>query len=197
MSNDAKDVNEANKKATENLINKNRYPMYILIALAILILGTLLFSCIFRGPCRAMSASFSNPFAKKMMKEEKMILSAEAKTTWSEVSEKPLAIYFAPNSEAPLVKEVEATLKNIVEYLKVNKAAKIMVAGHANFHKDRAYADKLGMERADNMKAMLVTMGADANQIETVSKGQSETVSPFWNKNAAQLNRRVVISVVK
>ncbi len=117
--------------------------------------------------------------------------------TWTEVKAKPLTVYFAADSDNVLTEGVDAKLKNIVEYMKQNVDAKISIAGHTNYHKDTAYTEKLGLVRAEKLKSLLVSYGADASRIATASMGQRQTVAAFSDKNAANLNRRAVLSIVQ
>lgn len=117
--------------------------------------------------------------------------------TWNQVKAEPLTVYFSPDSDNVLTTGVDEKLKNIVEYMKQNPDAKISITGHTNYHKDVAYTEKLGLVRAEKLKALLVSYGADAARISTTSMGQRQTVVPYSDKNAANLNRRAVLSIVQ
>jgi outer membrane protein OmpA-like peptidoglycan-associated protein len=117
--------------------------------------------------------------------------------TWNKVKAEPLTVYFAADSDNVLTEGVDEKLKNIVEYMKQNENAKISIAGHTNYHKDVVYTEKLGLVRAEKLKSLLVSYGAPAERISTVSKGQRETVAPYTDPEAHNKNRRAVLSIVE
>jgi outer membrane protein OmpA-like peptidoglycan-associated protein len=146
------------------------------------------YTCVTKGLCKNMSLpSVSIP----------AISIPAISNTWNEVKAKPLTVYFAADSDNVLTEGVDGQLKNIVEYMKANSNAKISIAGHTNYHKDIAYTEKLGLVRAEKLKSLLVSYGADASRISTVSMGQRQTVAAYTNKDAANLNRRSVLSIVE
>ncbi len=116
--------------------------------------------------------------------------------TWAQLRAKPLTVYFGPDSDNILTGNVEQNLKEIVAYLQKNKTAKIDITGHTNYHKNIPYSEKLGLDRANKLKSLLVSLGANADSIVTHSKGQRETVARYGDKNAENLNRRAVISII-
>lgn len=122
---------------------------------------------------------------------------ADITDTWNKVKAEPLTVYFSADSDNVLTEGVDEKLKNIVEYMKQNENAKISIAGHTNYHKDVPYTEKLGLVRAEKLKSLLVSYGADPARVATISMGQRQTVAPYSDKNAANLNRRAVLSIVE
>jgi outer membrane protein OmpA-like peptidoglycan-associated protein len=115
---------------------------------------------------------------------------------WNQIKAEPLTVYFGPDSDNILTAGVDEKLQAIVSYMKENKAAKIAITGHTNYHRDTNYTEKLGKQRAEKLKELLVSYGAPAASVSTETKGQRETVAPYSNKDAANLNRRSVISII-
>ncbi len=116
--------------------------------------------------------------------------------TWTELKSKPLTVYFGPNTDNVLTEGVDQKLKDIVAYLQKNKSAKINITGHTNYHRNIPFTEKLGLDRANKLKALLVSYGASRESIATVSKGQRETVARYGDKNAENLNRRAIINII-
>jgi outer membrane protein OmpA-like peptidoglycan-associated protein len=146
-----------------------------------------------KGLCSASDIGMPSLSLPSMTK----VAAPELTATWNEIKAKPLTVYFAADSDNVLTEGVDAQLKNIVEYMKQNANAKIAVAGHTNYHKDNNYTEKLGLVRAEKLKSLLVSYGADAGRISVTSMGQRQTAAPYSNKNAANLNRRSVLSIVE
>lgn len=116
---------------------------------------------------------------------------------WNEVKAQPLTVYFGTDSDNILTVGVDEKLKAIVAYLKANTEAKILITGHTNYHRDIQYTEKLGMQRAEKLKELLISYGAPTASIGTETKGQRQTVAAYSNKDAANLNRRAIISIIK
>lgn len=122
---------------------------------------------------------------------------ATAASTWAEVTAKPIVLYFKVNSDEAITENVATKLADIVSYMKANPTSQITVTGHTNVHSSQAYTNKLGLERAEATKQMLVSLGAPAAQIFTQSKGQTQLAASSKTAEGRYLNRRVVISVIK
>jgi outer membrane protein OmpA-like peptidoglycan-associated protein len=115
--------------------------------------------------------------------------------TWNELKSQPLTVYFGPNTDNILTEGVDQKLKDIVAYLQKNKSAKINITGHTNYHKNISFTEKLGLDRSNKLKSLLMSYGADSSSITTTSKGQRETIARYGDKNAESLNRRAVINI--
>jgi len=148
------------------------------------------YTCITKGLCNGLGLSIPSISVPA-------ISIPNITNTWNQVKAEPLTVYFAADSDNVLTEGVDEKLKNIVEYMKQNENAKISIAGHTNYHKDIAYTEKLGLVRAEKLKSLLVSYGAPAERILTVSKGQRETVAPYSDPEAHNKNRRAVLSIVE
>lgn len=94
--------------------------------------------------------------------------------------------------------EGRAVLNGFVTSLNGSRAKydTVIVIGHTDSIGSDAYNMRLGLRRAEAVKAYLVSAGIDSRLIRTSSKGEREPVAD--NKSAAgrAKNRRVVIEVV-
>ena len=94
--------------------------------------------------------------------------------------------------------EGRAVLNGFVTSLNGSRAKydTVIVIGHTDSIGSDAYNMRLGLRRAEAVKAYLVSSGIDSRLIRTSSKGEREPVAD--NKTAAgrAKNRRVVIEVV-
>jgi len=74
-----------------------------------------------------------------------------------------------------------------------NSNQPITIEGYADERGTEAYNKQLGQRRADAVKELLVSMGVQSNQIETVSYGENNPQDAARNEMAWQKNRRVVL----
>ncbi len=92
---------------------------------------------------------------------------------------------------------VADTYKPLIEahakYLTANRNAKATLHGHADERGSREYNIALGQKRADAVKRMMVLLGVQELQIETVSFGEEKPKNPASNEAAWAENRRVEI----
>ncbi len=102
-------------------------------------------------------------------------------------------VYFDYDSSKPFDASVGG-VKFVTEYLKQNPNAQIEVIGYADPKGGDAYNKALSQRRADAVKNILVSQGANSSNISTVAMGidksfQNSTVS------AHQLARRVIFRI--
>lgn len=103
-------------------------------------------------------------------------------------------IYF--NVNASLVgTEVETQMKNNVEWLAGHPGKILVLEGHTDERGSSAYNMELGRKRAVQAKDFMVSLGADANRLEVVAKGENEPLDPAHNEAAWAKNRRVHVVV--
>ncbi len=85
-------------------------------------------------------------------------------------------------------------IEHYKEFLTNNPDYIITVTGHTDKKGDEKYNTKLGMKRAEDVKAYLVKNGIDASRIKTESKGESEAlVNEDSPEKERQSDRKVVI----
>ncbi len=85
------------------------------------------------------------------------------------------------------------------EYLKQNRSAKIVIQGNTDERGSREYNLALGQSRADSVKQMMLLLGVQEAQIESVSFGEEKPQATGTDENAYSQNRRddIVYSVEK
>jgi len=74
------------------------------------------------------------------------------------------------------------------KYLRENPSAKMLIQGNADERGSREYNISLGQRRSDNVKKMLILLGARDAQLESVSLGEEKPMcadhnEPCWSKN--------------
>lgn len=75
-------------------------------------------------------------------------------------------------------------------YLVTNRNARLLIQGHTDERGSREYNIALGQKRADAVKRMMVLLGANEIQIETVSFGKEKPRNPGHDEGSWSDNRR-------
>jgi peptidoglycan-associated lipoprotein len=75
-------------------------------------------------------------------------------------------------------------------FLTANRAQKITVEGNTDERGSREYNIALGQRRADSVKQMMLLLGVQEGQIETVSFGEEKPRNPGHDEAAFSENRR-------
>ena len=70
-------------------------------------------------------------------------------------------------------------------------------SGHADVIGSNRYNERLGLRRAETVKAFLVKYGANANQLTTATFGETQPKIPSRSKEARFMNRRVFMTVTE
>ena len=70
--------------------------------------------------------------------------------------------------------EYRPLLEAHARYLQQNRSAKMLVQGNCDERGSREYNIALGQKRSDSMKKMLLLMGAQESQVESVSLGEEK-----------------------
>ena len=82
-------------------------------------------------------------------------------------------------------------LHKFIEYVNYNDY-EVIIEGHTDSKGSNAYNMKLGMRRAESVKAKLIEFGLDASRIKgTVSKGEEEPVETNETDEGRAQNRRI------
>ncbi len=84
--------------------------------------------------------------------------------------------------------EYKALLQAHARYLSQNRNAKMLIQGNCDERGSREYNIALGQKRADGVKKMLLLMGAQESQVESVSLGEekprcTETTEACYGQN--------------
>ncbi|MDP1538222.1 MAG: peptidoglycan-associated lipoprotein Pal [Burkholderiales bacterium] len=99
------------------------------------------------------------------------------------------SVYFELDSN--IVKEEFKPLVSAhARYLQQNRSTKMTVQGHADERGSREYNLALGQRRADAVRSMMQLLGAQAEQIETVSFGEEKPKSTGHDEASWAENRR-------
>lgn len=86
--------------------------------------------------------------------------------------------------------EYRTLLEMHAQYLKNEKAARMIVQGHADERGSREYNIALGQRRAESVFNALNLLGVPNEQMEAVSLGEEKPVSEGHDENAWAQNRR-------
>jgi peptidoglycan-associated lipoprotein len=89
-----------------------------------------------------------------------------------------------------LTPEARAILEDVARALKGNPQFTVQIEGHADERGTPEYNLALGERRAQAAKDYLVSLGVEANRIETVSYGEERPLDTTHNELAWALNRR-------
>lgn len=84
-------------------------------------------------------------------------------------------------------------VRQIAEVLRGSPGVHVVLQGHADFIGSDAYNEKLGMDRAEAVRAELIAQGIAAERLSTVSFGESQPLSPEQTDWARAINRRVEV----
>ena len=93
--------------------------------------------------------------------------------------------------------EFVPVLDEAVDILKKHADKKVEIQGHTDSIGTEAYNEKLGMRRADSVKNYLVDKGVTAENLSTVSFGESNPVADNGTKEGRAMNRRVEFKVME
>src|SRR5205807_1234551 len=87
-------------------------------------------------------------------------------------------------------------LKKAVQVMKDYPAVMIEISGHTSDEGKRDFNMKLSKERADAVKAYLVSAGAAENRISTVGYGPDKPIADNKTKAGKEKNRRIEFRLV-
>ena len=102
--------------------------------------------------------------------------------------------HFAFDKATLCSKDAKATTE-YAKQLKAEKPAKVEVVGHTDSVGTKAYNKKLGLRRANSVKAVLVKNGVCAKRIVVKSEGENRPVADNATAEGRRLNRRVEVIV--
>jgi OmpA-OmpF porin, OOP family len=106
-----------------------------------------------------------------------------------------ITLYFAKNSDKKIQEESEK-IKELSDMLKTNPNLCLRITGHTcnwGTHRNNL---RVGLRRANSVRAKLIVQGASSNQLTTESKGDNEPLVPNTSEANRKKNRRVEIKVV-
>ncbi len=100
-------------------------------------------------------------------------------------------------NKATIKPESMGELNRIVAFMTEDKEIRFEIGGHTDSDGDDAYNLKLSQQRADAVKAKLVSMGIDAARFTTKGYGETKPVSDNTTPEGKANNRRVEFSKLK
>ena len=102
---------------------------------------------------------------------------------------------FAQN-KADLTPESKQVLDKQIAWLKENPTKNVIVQGYTDPTGSTAHNWKLGMERAESVKAYFVENGINPNRVSVVSFGERDLASTKNTPQSRKLDRRAVTVIV-
>lgn len=102
-------------------------------------------------------------------------------------------INFETNS--PILSDGYPSLLRLAELLNKNSGFRVKLVGHADSTGSHPYNDKLGMKRAEAVKAFLEKYGARPNQVSVTSSGARTPKADNGSLEGRFINRRVDMTV--
>lgn len=105
-------------------------------------------------------------------------------------------VYFALDRFAVAPAE-RPKLQNALRWLQENPGKNLVLVGHCDWRGTAEYNLGLGENRATSVKRYLVSLGADASRLETLSKGSTEAKQSGTEADWAKDRRVDFIELVK
>jgi peptidoglycan-associated lipoprotein len=96
---------------------------------------------------------------------------------------------FYDYDKSDLKPEARRQIERWAAFLKTNANATITIEGHCDERGTREYNLALGARRAAAARDYLVSLGVNANRVETVSYGKERPLDPRANEEAWSVNR--------
>lgn len=103
-------------------------------------------------------------------------------------------LYFRTGS-TDLVAESEKQIAQILKNVKARQSTDIRIVGHTDRVGKREGNYTLGLDRAQQIKGLLVSKGVDPTFIEVESHGEDNPLIPTDNEASEPRNRRVEVTV--
>jgi OOP family OmpA-OmpF porin len=91
---------------------------------------------------------------------------------------------------------INPKLDAYLTFLSLEKKDKMLdIIGHSDDKGDEGENNRLGLARANRIKALLVSKGMDSNRLKSMSKGQSVPLADNGTEEGRATNRRVEIHI--
>jgi outer membrane protein OmpA-like peptidoglycan-associated protein len=116
------------------------------------------------------------------------------KKTEGGLNKKLSICYFYNNSDKKIRNFPPHISKKIQAYL-ARANSKIIITGHTDYTGSAAYNYKLGLQRAERVKQLLIKKGIAAADIEVISMGEEKPVASNKSLKGRAKNRRVEINI--
>lgn len=103
-------------------------------------------------------------------------------------------LYFVGDS-SDLTPGSRAELPDILDAIRLWPASEISVIGHTDTRGESGYNDQLSRQRAEVIRAEILTLGCDPQRVSFAGRGERELAVPTPDESGEPRNRRVEISV--
>jgi OmpA-OmpF porin, OOP family len=130
----------------------------------------------------------------------KTVTAEEAKRTFAEAlaarPPQPLSfmLYFETNS-VEVTAASRPTLDNLLAEVARRNAVEVQVTGHTDRVGSDTDNDRLSLQRAEAVRAMLIQRGIQASFLRAVGRGERESLVPTADEQPEPRNRRVEVIV--
>ncbi|KQO21285.1 flagellar motor protein MotB [Flavobacterium sp. Leaf82] len=132
---------------------------------------------------------FETPEATPAVTDEWIVLK-------NKINGDPLILHFNTNKSSDKLTDVEKQkVADLIQYIKHDKEAVILVVGHSDNVGNRDSNISLGQKRADFSKNYLSKKGIEESRITTESKGPDEPIGDNTTAEGKANNRRTVITI--
>ncbi len=102
------------------------------------------------------------------------------------------SVFFAENS-SDISTDYVKVLKENASYLRLYRNATVLLAGNSSEPGGEKYNKELALERAENVKVVLMRLGVNANQISVTSNGRDDLEYHKPDKEVLLKDQRVDI----
>ena len=103
---------------------------------------------------------------------------------------------FFDSDKVNLKKESYPELKRLAEFIKSQQNIKVEISGHTDNKGTKEYNKTLSLNRANQVKIYLISLGCDENQMTTVGYGDEKPIANNTTEEGRQKNRRVEFKVI-
>jgi len=104
-------------------------------------------------------------------------------------------ILYFESGTTDLSKESQSLIPDVLSAIEARKSKDVTIVGHTDRVGTREANYKLGLERVEAIKAILVSKGADPAGIEVASHGEDNPLIKTEDEVAEPRNRRIEITV--
>lgn len=106
------------------------------------------------------------------------------------------SVFFAYKS-TEVADEAKEHLKYVAKFLQDQNSSGLIIYGHSDSIGSAKYNKKLSLERATNVKKVLVSLGIDEKRIKAIGVGEAEPIADNSTVAGREKNRRIEFKIVK
>ncbi|UOF93566.1 MAG: peptidoglycan-associated lipoprotein Pal [Bordetella sp.] len=139
--------------------------------------------------CTSMPLDENNTFYSKMNEEDIQFNQTSDSFDEQNIPNKAFSIFF-DFDKSSISEEDKTILESYARYLIMNRNQIIKIEGHTDERGSSEYNLELGQRRADSISRILLSLGVEENQIETISFGKDKPKSIGSTEENYSKNRR-------